>query len=587
MKLLRTLMTRFGARLPLALFLGAMGAAAGLAVIVLVNRLIAGALVADGGTFAILGGLLVLGFGCGFASQAILTALGHRVVRDMRTTTVKRLLDTDIDRLEAIGAPALYATLTKDITAAGQAFNRLPFVFYNGILLAGGFAYLAWLSWQLFLLSAVVLGLAVACAQGWVFTMRRLMMEVRATDDRLFAGYRGAIEGRAELALNAARRRVFHIQDVVGVAEHARATETRADRYWVLSLSWTALVILGLIVGLFVMGTALGLAREQVAGFVLVLLFLRMPLNDLVGTLPVLMAGTVALAKVESLNLAPHRSAFDAPSAPIMAPLAPLSVMAAPPPLLEPAAPPPLLELAGVTYDHPGQDGEAGFHLGPVDLTVPAGETLFIVGGNGGGKSTLLALLAGLRRPAGGRLRLRGVDVTEDLRGWQREQVSAVLSPAYVFDHLVGPDGALDEGLARDFLRRLRMDHKVAIKNGRFSDTRFSQGQRKRLALLSAAVEQRPLLLLDEWAADQDPAFRRFFYEELLPDLKRGGRTIVAVSHDDRFFHLADRVLRCDGGVLTPWSAAVGSAHVPAAGIPPTFDNGAPRDAASPGRRPQ
>ncbi|ASG24396.1 cyclic peptide export ABC transporter [Nitrospirillum viridazoti] len=577
MKLLSTLMRRFGARLPLALCLGAVGAVAGLAVIALVNRLIAGTLAANAATFAGLGLALVLVFGCGFASQSVLTALGHRVVRDMRTTTVKRLLDTDIDRLEGIGAPALYATLTKDITAVGQAFNRLPFIFYNGILLGGGFAYLAWLSWQLFLMSAVVLGLAVACAQGWVFAMRRLMMEVRATDDRLFAGYRGAIEGRAELALNAARRAVFHRLDVEAAAEHARATETHADRYWVLSLSWTSLVILGLIVGLFIVGTHLGLAREQVAGFVLVLLFLRMPLNDLVGTLPILMAGGVALAKVESLNLAPYRAGFDVPGGLILVTAAPAGAT---------AVPPPLFDLSGVTYDHPGQDGEAGFHLGPVDLSVPVGETLFIVGGNGGGKSTLLALLAGLRRPVGGHLRLGGVEVTDDLRGWHREQISAVLSPAYVFEHLVGPDGRLDQDLAQDFLRRLRMDHKVTIAEDRFSDTRFSQGQRKRLALLSAVVERRPILLLDEWAADQDPAFRRYFYEELLPELKRGGRTIIAVSHDDRFFHLADRVLRCDAGVLTPWQVPPADAG-PAHSLGPTFNDGAPRASAPPGGRQQ
>ncbi len=539
MSLLLSLLRRFRWRMPLALLLGGAGAVAGLAVIALVNRLIADPVPLDAATLAGLAGLLAAVFGCGFASQAMLTALGHRVVCDLRTATVKRLLDTDVERLEAIGAPALYATLTKDITAVGQAFNRLPFVFCNAVLLLGGFAYLAWLSWPLFLLSAVLLGLGVACALGWVMTMRRLMMQVRETDDRLFAGYRGAVEGRNELALNAARKRLFHQHDVEAAAEHARATETRADRYWVLSLSWTALLILGLIAGIFLAGEALGLPRERMAGFVLVLMFLRMPLNDLVGTLPILLAGNVALAKVAALRLEPHRPGFDAagtgPDHPVTAPGQPL------------------LSLERVVYEHPSNDGEAGFHLGPVDLTVVAGETLFIVGGNGGGKSTLLTLLAGLRRPASGTVRLAGVEVTDARRGWQRERISAVFSTPHLFDRLVGPGGALDEDLAQAFLRRLRLDSKVTLADGRLSDTRLSQGQRKRLALLSAMVEERPILLLDEWAADQDPVFRRFFYEELLPELKRGGRTIVAVSHDDRFFHVADRVLRCDAGVLTPW----------------------------------
>ncbi|PWC83252.1 ABC transporter ATP-binding protein [Azospirillum sp. TSH100] len=538
MMLLGPLLRRFRWRLPLALALGAAGSLAGLSVIALVNRLIAGSASPDAPTMTLIALLLAGVFGFGFAAQEMLTALGHRVVCEMRTATVKRLLDTDVERLEAIGAPALYATLTKDIAAVGQAFNRLPFIFSNGVLVLGGFLYLGWLSWQLFLLSAAVVGLGVAVAYGWVSAMRRLMIEVRETDDRLFAGYRGAVEGRNELALNSARKRVFHRHDVTGVAEHARDTETRADRYWVLSLSWTALVILGLIAGIFAAGEALGLPRAHTAGFVLVLMFLRMPLNDLVGTLPILLSGSVALAKVEALRLEPHRAEFGG---------------------YEPAqtalpAHGPLLSLSGVVYDHPAQGGEPGFHLGPVDLTVQAGETLFIVGGNGGGKSTLLTLLAGLRRPSSGSIRLAGLEVTEERRGWHREQVSAVFSTPHLFERLVGPGGQLDEDLAQAFLRRLRLDRKVTLEGDRLSDIRLSQGQRKRLALLAAVVEERPILLLDEWAADQDPLFRRFFYEELLPELKRGGRTIVAVSHDDRFFHLADRVLRCDAGVLTPWS---------------------------------
>ncbi|MBP2308074.1 cyclic peptide export ABC transporter [Azospirillum melinis] len=538
MMLLIPLLRRFRWRLPLALALGAAGSLAGLSVIALVNRLIAGTASPDAPTMALIALLLAGVFGFGFAAQAMLTALGHRVVCEMRTATVKRLLDTDVERLEAIGAPALYATLTKDIAAVGQAFNRLPFIFSNGVLVLGGFLYLGWLSWQLFLLSAAAVGLGVAAAYGWVSAMRRLMIEVRETDDRLFAGYRGAVEGRNELALNTARKRVFHRHDVTGAAEHARDTETRADRYWVLSLSWTALVILGLIAGIFAAGEGLGLPRAHTAGFVLVLMFLRMPLNDLVGTLPILLSGSVALAKVEALRLEPHRAEFGGEQA-------------------APAALPthgPLLSLSGIVYDHPAQGDEPGFHLGPVDLTVRAGETLFIVGGNGGGKSTLLTLLAGLRRPSSGSIRLAGLEVTEERRGWHREQVSAVFSTPHLFDRLVGPGGQLDEELAQAFLRRLRLDRKVTLDGDRLSDIRLSQGQRKRLALLAAVVEERPILLLDEWAADQDPVFRRFFYEELLPELKRGGRTIVAVSHDDRFFHLADRVLRCDAGVLTPWS---------------------------------
>ena len=52
----------------------------------------------------------------------------------------------------------------------------------------------------------------------------------------------------------------------------------------------------------------------------------------------------------------------------------------------------------------------------------------------------------------------------------------------------------------------------------------------------------------DEWAADQDPEFRRYFYDVLLPGLKAEGRTLIVVTHDDRYFHVADQVVFMEEG---------------------------------------
>jgi putative ATP-binding cassette transporter len=550
-----SLRRRFGGLLLLALAAGTCSALAGIARIAEINRMIAApaalaALVA--GRIGVLLGLLAVLFGCGFGSQALLTALGHRVVYDMRLRMLKRVLDTDVERLEAIGGPTVYATLTKDIASIGMAFNRVPFVFYNGVLVLGGLLYLGWLSWQLFVLGAAVLGTGVLLAQRWVLRMRTLMKAVRDTDDRLYAGYQGAIDGRYELALNAWRKQSFYQRDFEPAAEFARAHEVRADRYWVLSLSFTATLILGLACAIFIAGDALGIARERITAFVLVLMFLRMPLNDLVGTLPILMTGNVALRKIETLRLAPYTEDFALHTA---------NTADAPP---EPGTP--LITLQDVRYDYPGQGDERGFRLGPVSLTLSAGETVFIVGGNGSGKSTLMKLLAGLYQPSAGSMALGDRPVSTAELPWYRCHFATVFSNAHLFARLVGPDGRFDAAVANAFLKRLHMDHKVAIRDDLLSTTQLSQGQRKRLALLAAYVEARPVLLLDEWAADQDPVFRAYFYESLLPELKRSGKTIVAVSHDDRYFHVADRVIGADSGVIRADSATDSPAAPAAAG---------------------
>lgn len=533
MTIFLSLLQRHRVLLALALLASLASAAAGIALLNEINRLISGSVVLGPGPAAWFGGLLLVLFGCGFGAQALLTALGHRVIYELRLQMVKRLLDTPIKQLESIGAANLYASLSKDIEAIGQAFNRLPFVLYNGILMFGGCVYLAWLSWQLLLLCAVGLGLGVWLAHGWFARMRMLMKQVRDTDDELYAAYQAGIEGRYELALNAWRRQRFYTLDLQPAAERARANEVQADRYWTLSLNWTVTLILGLAGSLFAAGAWLSLPASTVAAFVLVLMFLRMPLNDLIGSLPNLVSGNVALAKIESLALASYCPDFPEPK--------PLPANGSGP----------LLKLEAVTYAYPGDGDEYGFSLGPIDLTVEEGETLFIVGGNGSGKSTLAKLLTGLYQPAQGRLSLHGQPVTPERTEWYRSHFATVFSTFHLFERLVGPAGDFDAQLADAWLHRLRMERKVTVDAaGHLSTTRLSQGQRKRLALLMALVEERPILLLDEWAADQDPAFRHFFYVDLLPELKALGKTVIAISHDDRYFDVADRVIRCDSGLL-------------------------------------
>lgn len=202
-----------------------------------------------------------------------------------------------------------------------------------------------------------------------------------------------------------------------------------------------------------------------------------------------------------------------------------------------------------------------GFDIAGLELFLPlvqgacvvlaSRETLFIVGGNGSGKSTLAKLLTGLYQPSAGRLSLQGVEIGAQRRDWYRSHFATVFSSFHLSERLVGPQGDFDPQLAQAWLLRLRMEHKVSIDPaGMLSTTQLSQGQRKRLALLVALVEERPILLLDEWAADQDPAFRSFLYLELLPELKVCGKTVIAISHDDRYFAVADRVIKCDGGQL-------------------------------------
>jgi len=116
---------------------------------------------------------------------------------------------------------------------------------------------------------------------------------------------------------------------------------------------------------------------------------------------------------------------------------------------------------------------------------------------------------------------------------------------------LLGLSGDKVDERAKEYLMSLGLDLKVSIVNGKFSTINLSQGQRKRLALLVAYLEDRQIYLFDEWAADQDPRFKEIFYRTLLPDLKEKGKTIILVSHDDRFYDVGDRIITLDSGIVT------------------------------------
>jgi putative pyoverdin transport system ATP-binding/permease protein len=182
-----------------------------------------------------------------------------------------------------------------------------------------------------------------------------------------------------------------------------------------------------------------------------------------------------------------------------------------------------------------------------VNVNFKPGEIVFIVGGNGSGKSTLIKLITGLYTPDRGQILFNNIPVSDDDREWYRQQFSVIFYDFYLFDRLFGIKTNREIEI-QNYLALLEIDHKVTVKNGILSTTNLSQGQRKRLALLAAYLEDRPIYVFDEWASDQDPVFKEVFYKKLIPQLKNRGKTVIAVSHDDRYFEECDRLIKLDYG---------------------------------------
>ncbi len=205
------------------------------------------------------------------------------------------------------------------------------------------------------------------------------------------------------------------------------------------------------------------------------------------------------------------------------------------------------LSIRDVRFDYFDRQGTRQFGVAVEDFSLNRGEIVFIRGGNGSGKSTFMNMVAGLYPAQGGEISVNGLPLADMGMETYRNLFTLLPSDFHLFSRPLGVDAS--ERRMAEVLALMRIDTKVRLEpDGTFSTLDLSAGQRKRLALACALLEDREVCLLDEVAADFDPGFRKFFYETLLPDLKRAGRTILAISHDDRYFHVADRVLAMRDG---------------------------------------
>lgn len=519
---------------PIAVFATAMGTASGLAtawLLATINK----AFHADDVTSALLwtfAGLVMLTLIGEIASDLGNSWIGQRIVASLRKDLVAKIICAPIDRIERYRAHRLITSLTADvetISAFTFSFSSIAIAFS---VTAGCIIYLLFLSPALFGIVAVAIAIGIAVNRIARNRGGRHFETARAAQDDLQKHYRAITDGAKELRINRERRRRVHRVQIDSTIDKVRDLKVAAMRVFMTANACDAALffaVVGLIIGL---QGAFGVERTVVSGFVLVLLYLKGPLDQVVGAY-----GAFANAQVSFRHVAQLSAAFESPE--------PHLLSAEP---LPPAMAIESIRLENVTYAFPVSDGAEPFVLGPIDLTVRGGEILFVVGENGSGKTTLIKLILGLYAPQGGAILLNGKPVGAEDRDAYRQCFSAVLFDYFLFDDLM-PSGT-GQGAIQSWLERLGMAHKVAVRDGVFSTTDLSAGQRKRLALIQACLEGRSVIVFDEWAAEQNPAFRRLFYQEMLPELKRQGKTLIVISHDDRYFGAADRLLVLENGRL-------------------------------------
>ena len=469
-----------------------------------------------------------------FSSESLLTKLGQGAMYELRMSLCRKVLAAPLRHLENLGIPKLLATLTEDIPTITNTVSVLPILCVNAALVIGCLIYLGTLSGRLLAILLGFMAFGVTTYQLPIIKVQSIFRLARKDTDVLQGHFRALTNGIKELKIHNMRRHAFVSESLTSTATSLRRHNVRGLNIFSAAASWgqvLVFVVIGLIV--FAVPSMGNVKAAALTGFTLTLLYLMTPLQIIMTALPQLARANVALQTVEELglNLA-SQDPEDTSGRSV------------------PEKDWRTLELRSVTHAYHREDDARDFVLGPINLTFEPGELVFIIGGNGSGKTTLVKLLIGLYAPEKGGIYLDGRPIGNENREFYRQHFSAVFSDFYLFDEMLGLMRPDVDRQAREYLEQLKLSHKLQVTNGKLSTIDLSQGQRKRLALVTAFLEDRPIYIFDEWAADQDPYFKNIFYTQLLPELKARNKTVIVISHDDRYYSVADRIIKLDDGQI-------------------------------------
>ncbi|UEM24885.1 cyclic peptide export ABC transporter (plasmid) [Skermanella mucosa] len=453
----------------------------------------------------------------------------EEIIHRLRKRLISLIRQTDLTTLEGIGRSEIFAMITKETQAISSSVPMLVNGCQSGILLVFTLAYIYVLSSTAFMLTIAITAIAASTHLARIGQLRKEVELSFQLENQLFERLTDLLSGYKEVKLNISRSRELqeHFDEVSSASTEAKVkTQIGISNEFLFAQSIFYLMLAAMV---FVVPALSPTFSDVALKTSAAVLFLIGPITSLVQAIPAITMANAATDNIERLSRT-------------------LSERIDPTATEEEVDAFTRIEFQNVTFSYVDPRYGTRFSVGPFDVDVNKGEMIFITGGNGAGKSTFLKLFTGLYRPDGGRILLDGKQLDQRRHGAYRSLIAAVFTDYHLFRRLYG----LPEADVSSLLRQMEIDHKVSMSGRDFESLDFSAGQKKRLALIVALLEDRPIIVLDEWAADQDPIFRRKFYEELLPAFKAMGKTVVAVTHDDRYFHLADRRLHMEEGRFVP-----------------------------------
>ncbi len=476
-----------------------------------------------------------------------LILITNNYVYSKRMELIHKIFNSSYYSMESMEKGKLQAGLNNDPETVSSFANTIITIVTALITLITCFIYLGFINIYGLLVSLCV----IVFASGLYFVVgraaNRIWEQTRDIQNIFFKYINDIIYGFKELNLSRRKQNEFS-EDMSQSCLQYRDKRVHAD------MKFANAFILGELLFTIVIGTVTfffpllfdGIGSATLRSYVFVFLYMTGPVNAVLNSIPNLIQMNVSYNRLKLLST--ELTTMENTEAKTLKALGENNTVN--------------LKLIDVEFEYKNSDSEL-FKVGPINLEFKSSEITFITGGNGSGKSSLAKLVTGLYKPEEGKILFNGRSIdTENLK----QMYSAIFSDFYLFEKLYGIEYEHKNKEIEEHLSLLHISDKVKVDNGVFSSTKLSTGQRKRMALLISYLENKPIILFDEWAADQDPEFRKYFYMTLLPELKQKGKCIIAITHDDSYFHVADKVIKMEMGKIVKQEEkdAVGSSIITA-----------------------
>jgi len=466
--------------------------------------------------------------------RAIITI--EDAVYNIRIRLTQKIRQVELAFMEEKGSHRLYARFTQSDALISQAIPQITGAAQMSVLLVFSFLYLAYISPLSFIISMAGVLIGAFAFLAKTRRIKVLLKDVKQREVSYFKSISHLLNGFKEIKIN--RKKGQSI--LKNIAEESAKIKTikvevgkQESRLWGHGriLVYTLLPIL-----IFIVPSISHIDTENIYKISSTILFITGPIAILINVLPVLNRVNLSIDELANLEEEMDRAIAHSPVKGCVSNDNETDFSNFK-----------QISMQGVSFSYP--DNSSDFVGGCFNETIKKGELLFIVGGNGSGKSTYLKLLTGLYYPEKGGLYVDSIAINKKNYPSYRDLFSVIFTDFHLFDKFYGLEDVSPQKVDY-WLIKMRMQDKVAYKNGGFTRTSLSTGQRKRLAFIAAILEDKPILVMDEFAADQDPQFRQYFYETLLPEIKALGKTVIAVTHDDHYFHTADRLLKMEEGCM-------------------------------------